>query len=309
MNFGLTLTSVLIMILYAIPAYILVKVRAVKESAIPALSMLLLYVCQPCLQLYSFQKVPYTRELLTSIGIVFAFTIVLQVLLMTTTYLLFRKKYEDVSYRVLTVSAVFGNVGFLGVPILTQLLPDYPEAICFSAVFIVAMNLLSWTMGAFLLTGKKDYISAKKIFINPPMLALTVSLPMFFTNFRLAESAPQLYTVVELLAKMTTPLCMFVLGMRFATMKPKTLFNDKIIYLSGFIKLVAMPLIAFCALLLLQLDTNLTATLYILCCMPSASIVLNLAEINGSGQQTAANTMLFSTMACVLTVPLLLLLL
>jgi predicted permease len=42
--------------------------------------------------------------------------------------------------------------------------------------------------------------------------------------------------------------------------------------------------------------------------MPSASVVLNLAEINRTGQKTAANVILVSTLFSMITVPVLLLL-
>lgn len=49
MNFGLTLTEVLLMFAYAVPGYLLVKSRLVGEKAIPGFAALLMYVLQPCL--------------------------------------------------------------------------------------------------------------------------------------------------------------------------------------------------------------------------------------------------------------------
>ena len=62
MNFGLTLTEVLLMFAYAVPGYLLVKSRLVGEKAIPGFAALLMYVLQPCLCIDSFRQITYTPE-------------------------------------------------------------------------------------------------------------------------------------------------------------------------------------------------------------------------------------------------------
>ena len=57
-------------------------------------------------------------------------------------------------------------------------------------------------------------MSFKRAFLNPPVIALAVALPLFFTNTRLPASIAD---PIGLLADMTTPVCMLILGMRFAT--------------------------------------------------------------------------------------------
>ena len=51
------------------------------------------------------------------------------------------------------------------------------------------------------------------------------------------------------------------------------------------------------------------AVLYIICCCPVASIVLNFSEILGEGQKEAASTVLLSTILSILTLPIMTLLL
>ena len=62
-EFLITLATVGIMLAYAVPGYILIKVRAVKADGISAFSKLLMYVCQPFLTLYSFNRAEFTPEL------------------------------------------------------------------------------------------------------------------------------------------------------------------------------------------------------------------------------------------------------
>ena len=304
MNFLLTFKSVLLLFIYAIPGYLLIKTKLVKPHNIGAFAVVLLYVNQPCLSLYSFQKTEFTLELFKEMGIFFFISLILEVLMLFIVYFLFRKKL-DIKKRICTVAAAFGNVGFLGVPLLEALLPDYPKAICFSAVFIVSMNLLAWTLGLFLMTGDKKFFSWKKLVLNPPILTLVVALPLFFTNTKLPD---MLFNAVELLGKMTTFLCMLILGMRFATVDKRKIFKDPFIYLNAALKLIAFPSIAFLLIFALPIDKNVIVTMFILCCCPTASVILNLAEIHDSGQETASNLVMTSTLFSIITIPLMLML-
>ena len=60
------------MLAYALPGFLTVKTGLIKSDSIPAFAKMLMYVCQPCLTVYSFQKADYTPALGVNILIVFA---------------------------------------------------------------------------------------------------------------------------------------------------------------------------------------------------------------------------------------------
>lgn len=332
MNFEVTAVNVLLLVAMAIPGYILIKVKAVKQTAIAPFAKVLLYVNQPFLTLNSFLRVSYQPSLLKNLGISVAFSFGAQLVLLLILCLIYRRWYnkkmpkktegflqtnvdsfravpeaqvmKGKAMRVLTTCSVFGNVGFLGIPILNVLLPEMHEAVAYAAVFIVAMNFLCWTVGAYVLTGDRKYISVKKAFLNPPTITLVVALPLFFLNVQLPEPAMNL---VNLLAQMTTPLCMIILGMRFASAPLKELFIHPGVYVASLTKILIFPLLTYAAVYFLPIDYSVKVTLFILSAMPSASVNLNLSEIYGGDSKTAANTILLSTLLCVVTIPLLLL--
>ncbi len=306
MQFGSVALNVLIMLAYGIPGYLFIKTKFLKEDAIPAFSKLLLYVCQPCLMLYCLQQVTYSKELFLKMLLFLAMSTALQVLAVISLHFIFLKKSDQAKYRVAKVAPVFGNVGFFGTPLLEALLPGHPEALAYASMFIVSFNLLVWTLGAYFLTGNKQFVRPKKMILNPPFLSLIVALPLFFTGTTLPT---MLSGPVTILAKFTTPLCMIIVGMRFATEKPSALFTEPTAYLSSSIKLIILPLIAFLCVNWLPIEYTMKATLFILFCCPSANVILSLSEISGSGQQPAANAVLISTILCMVTIPVLLLLL
>lgn len=305
MNFLTTLISVLILLLYAVPGFILSKAKAVKTDALPAFSKVLMYVCQPCLTLYTFNDAQFSRELFVQLILFFVGITAVQLAVMGIVYLVLKKKQQDVRYRIYTVASVFGNCAFFGVPLLEALLPD-TGAVIFTNMYFVSMNLIAWTLACAVISRDKKYISLKKVVLNPAMLVTVVALPLFI--FGIKMPAP-LYGAVATVGKMTTPLCMIILGIRLGSMSLKKIFNVPSRYLTVLVKQVVFPLIALSVSFLLPFDGYVRQTFFILAACPVASIVLNFSEMLGEGQEDAACMVLLGTILCVVTMPLLLLIL
>ena len=307
MHFGTVALNVLIMLLYSIPGFIFIKTKFLKSESIASFAKLLLYFCQPCLSIYSFQKVLYTKKLFINMAIFFGISVAVQIFLLLLLKWIYSKKSDEAKYRIATVAPVLGNVGFFGIPLLEALLPEYPEAIAYAATFIIGMNVISWTLGAYFITGDKSFVKPKKILLNPPVLTLAITLPLFFTKTVLPALLLNFITVP---AKFTTPLCMIILGMRFASANLKEMFTEPTVYISTFIKLVLFPLFVFLITHWLPIEYSMKCTIFILCSCPSASVILSLSEIADSGgQKYAAYTILSTAIFCSITIPLLLLLL
>lgn len=311
-EFKTTLIMVGIMLAYAIPGYILIKVKAVKSDHIASFSKLLMFVCQPALTLYSFNKANFTKELGVNLLIFLAIITLAQLIFIGVFYLIFRKKMSDVRYRITTVATTLSNCSFLGVPLLEAIFPNSPNVAVYSMMYFLSMSLLGWTLVSTIITRDKKYISVKKILINPATLSIAVSLPFFFTGFKISADNGQLLGQIEnminILGKMTTPLCMLVMGMRLATIKFKSLFTNWMQYFAVAVNQVIFPLCVLGALVLFGVDEELKWCMFIMCACPVAAVVQNYAEILGEGQDTAANMVLLGTIASIVTLPLMALL-
>lgn len=305
MDFSLTSVNVLVLMAYAIPGYIFVKVKALSLDSIGALVKILLFVCQPFLTIYSFNKADFTPALFKEMIMFFLVAFILQVVMLGITYLIYRNKYkQDAAYRVCTIATALGNIGYIGVPLIEALLPNQPNAVVFAAMFIVSMDLVGWTIASTIITGNMKYVSFKRIALNPLTFALMVALPLFLTGTKI----PAVFdNSVTILGKMTTPLSMIILGMRLASTKFKTLFTDHKVYFVAGLKLIVFPLVAFLAVYFLPLDAYAKNTLLILSCTPTASFVLNLSELHNTGQKTAANIVLTSNIFSMITIPVIML--
>lgn len=306
MSFFVTLSAVAVMLVYAVPGWCLVRAKAVSPSQIPAFSKLLVYVCQPCLTIYSFRQAQFSLESAKNLGIGFLISLSLQLGLLLLYFVLFKKKRQDVIWRVVNLAAVMSNCGFLGVPLLEALLPNHPEALAYSSVFSISMNLVGWSVGMYILSLDKSYIRPKKMLINPATIGLAIALPLYVFSVQLPE---QIDTMLTLLGRMSTPLCMIIMGMRLATVKFKAIFAHKLQYFAVVLNQLVYPLLAFALLYFIPIDYTLKQTIVILCACPVASMVQNYAEILGKGSENAANMVLLGTITSIITVPLICLIL
>lgn len=304
MNFEITGLNALMLVALCLPGFFLTKANVLKEEHIKGFAVFLLYVCGPALSIYSFQQAECNMEILINIGILLLVTTFMQVLIMGIGFLINIKTYKiDGASRVATVAAAFGNVGFFGVPILQALLPDHPEAMVYSAVMSVMMNLIGWTLGMFMMSGDRKHVSVKNFLINPTTLCLLIALPLFFTNTSLPKPV---MNFVEFFSKMSTPTAMTVLGMRLAFVKFRDLMDYRQV-VAIFLKLIALPLITFGIMYALPVDETLKISTYILSCMPPAAITLNFAELSNTSPKTAANIVVVGSLLVAITLPVLLL--
>lgn len=300
------LKNVLIMLVYIICGYGLVKSNKAQSSHAKSLSAFLIYICCPCLMVSSFLSMDYSmtnfRKSMTFLGVTFT----IQLLFFIALYAVLHKKYEDAKYRILSVCGTLGNVGFFGLPIVTGLFPTESIVACYSTVYVVSMNLLVFTMGVFLITTDKRFISVKAAIINPTTLSFLVALPLYLCQAPVHSSVMD---TISLLGKMTTPLCMVIIGFRLASIELKRVFTARFAYGTCLVKLLIFPVFAYlCVCFFPWFDETFKVCVFVLSSAPSGAAILSLAELHECEQKTTANAVLLTTLLSIITVPLMLLL-
>ena len=301
MGAEIVFVNVCLMLLYMLCGFALVKFKKAESSHAKSVSALLIYVCGPCMIISAFQSMQYTKENSIKAGLFLFVSLLAQFLFFLVIYFLLRKKYNDAKYRVLSVGAMLGNVGFFGLPVVTAMFPNEPIVACYSTLYVTSMNFLVFTVGVFLITNDRKYMSLKAAILNPTTLSLLAALPLYFFGINLPE---QVGAVVSLLGKMTTPLCMLVLGMRLASVEFKKLFKRPFVYVVCFLKLIIFPLFAYGLVYFIPgFDDVFKACLFVLSCAPCGAVILSLAEMHECEQELTANIVLVTTILSVVTIP------
>ena len=307
-TFQITFQNVLLALIYMVPGFIVSKMGKVKSEHLSGLSTVLIYICAPCMVMYSMMNLELTKENLIRMGLFFVVSLTVQIAFLLILYGILHKKYNDSKYRLTTICAIAGNVGFFGLPVVKAIMPHNPEVMCYSSIYVVTMNIIVFTVGVFCLTNNKKYMSLKSALINPSVFGFVCALILFFT-----KSSIWMPDIIEngitLVGGMTTPLCMMILGMRLAMVEFKKLFERPTVYLVCFLKLTAFPLFAYACVYFLPLDSAFKASVLVLSATPCASVVFNLAEIHKSGTELSANCVMLSTILCIVVLPILTLIL
>lgn len=328
MDFTTTFFNVLMVLIYALPGFILVKTKLANASHLKTLSTILVYVFSPCMILSAFQGVSVSKKLTINILLFLGISTLIQILMIALYFLVFRvikkirgKKYDSDGVeipmkekRLGIVAVALGNVGFFGLPIINALLPEYSEAKIYSTIFCVTMNFIVFTLGAYAATGDKKYMSIKAAILNPTTITAVFAGILYAFDIKYANLfgsfGPILDDGISLLGKMTTPICMLILGMRLGAVDLSHLFTDPSVYIFSIIKMVVFPILSYLIVYFIPgLDYGFKASILILCAAPMASMILNIAEMLGSEQEYAAKLVLVSTLMSIITIPLVVLVL
>lgn len=307
MQFSIVIAHVATMVAYILGGFLIIKARKGETPHARTMAGILVYICSPAMILNAFQTMDYVPADFARMCLFFFVTLGVQLLIVGALYLLLRRRYHDARYRLLTIAAVMGNVGFLGLPLAVSLFPAEPIVACYSTFYSLSMNLIMFTIGVFLLTEDRRYISLRAALLNPTTLSILVSLPLYLLGVHLP--APVL-DVVSLLGRMTTPLCMFILGIRLAATDLPALLHQPFAYAGSALKLIVFPLAAYLLVYFIPgLDGTFKACVLIMSAMPSASLILSMAELHRTEQAMSANILLISTLLSVVTILLVLLIL
>ncbi|MDR1586859.1 MAG: AEC family transporter [Treponema sp.] len=313
MGFFTSLQSVALLLSMVAPGYILRKTNMLDSGAVQPLVTLLLYVSLPFMTFSSILKKEYESGFLGTMGIALLLSFILLVGMYFFSRLLFSfmKDTPDrcIDKRILVASTYMSNCGFMGVPLLRAFFPGDSEPIIYAAIFTAVYNFLSWTLGIYAISGKKQYVSLWHGIVNPPTLTLFIALPLFFLSLR---PPPEVMTIVDFLGEMTSPLSMIIIGLRLAEIRFRELFNSPPVYAASAARLLLAPLCTFGFLfiwrLFLPLNAALFLTLLVIMAMPVGTNVILMAEMFGGDKMSAVKCILLSSLLSVVTVPLVMLL-
>ena len=303
MEFTVTLFNVLIMFFYMIPAYILIKTGKAEPAHAKTVSALLLYISFPAMIINSFQTMEFSWNILGKIFLFFIVTMLLLAIGIVVCFLILKKKYNEAKYRMLTIASAFGNVGFLGGPLISGLYPESPIVVCYSSIYTTSMTIMAFTIGVYALTTNKQFMSLFSALYNQGTITLAIAVIIYLAEWHFPKI---LGDAVSLLAKMSTPLCMHILGMRLATVNLLDLFKRPFVYVTSFLKLFVFPCVAYLIVYFLPFfDEEFKASIFILSGAPCAAVILSLAELHQTEQELSANVVLVATITCVITLPIL----
>ncbi len=295
--------QVLLLVLCVIPGVLLKKTRLVGGDFGVGLSNIVLYVATPAMIVLSFLR-EFDAKLMLRAAVVALFCLLFHVLYFLLSLVLYRRARTDVQ-RVLRFSTVFTNAGYMGIPLIQALFGD--EAVIFATFYVVFFNIFVWTLGCYIFTHDRSYISLRKAFLNPATISIAVGFLCLVTSVsRYLPALP--INFLTLMNNLVAPLSMFIIGFGLADLNLKGFFRDLYLYEFLIIRMLMIPSACFAILKLAALfgfrDPVAASALFICASTPGATATSMFAEKFGGNARYAAKLVSVSTILSVGTMPL-----
>ncbi len=193
--------------------------------------------------------------------------------------------------------SVFANVGFIGFPLLQELLGNVGTL--YTVAYNMAFQLFFFTYGMFLMKNDGE-LSVKAIFKNSIIYFSIASIALYFSQLRFPKFVDSALSSV---GAMMVPLSMIIIGYEIAAMDIRRLYCDKMAYIVSFIRLVAAPVLMLIVMKILGIQHDVAVAVTILTALPSGSLTVIAAEDYGMDTSQAACAVAQSTVLMVVTLP------
>lgn len=285
--------------------YVAGKLGIIDGVASKKLSKLIIEIGQPAMIIYNLIKMEYSAE---NLGIGFAtlaFGLGFHILLSVLSYFAFLR-YRNVDERKLSeFAAIFGNVGFIGIPILESAFG--PIGAFQGAFFVVSFQLLLWTWGIIILARKRDdiKITPKKVILNFGTVPSAIGIALFLMKGIDGFVIPQpIMLSMSFVASLCTPIPMLIIGALIASRSLKPMLcSGKIYYLCA-MKLIVLPVVVCGLMRLTGFSADWILFAAVVASMPSATTVTMLAELHDISPVYSAQAVGATTLFSVATMPL-----
>ena len=294
------LNQIIMLFLITAIGYLLRRKSVMTDGVIKGVNTVLLKVAWPCMILMTTQKGisgVETKGFLT----VLAISVALMTVMCVLSFVIASKTRLKAQAQVFAVLSTMPNAGFVGMPIIEAVFGS--EGVFYLSAFLVGFNLVAWTVCVFMFAGVKK--ESLKSMLNIGFITSIVGTLLLV--FRIPLPTP-LLSMSNQLGALTTPLAMLLLGARLDSIHLNLLKSFKL-WLSIIIKLVAAPIITYIILKLMRIRPDLMGIIVLSMAMPSPSVAQLFAEKYDCDVPFAAAGVSFSTLLCIITIPLTLLLL
>ena len=240
-------TQTVIMFMIVVIGAVCYKTCLINDDGRKQLSNLVLNVVNPLLIFLSYQT-DMRADLLEGFLWTALMAAVSYVLFILAARFIFPKK-EGRDTVIERFSAVYSNFGFMGTPLIFGVFGS--EGVFMQNGFVTVSNLFIWTHGVMSMTsGRPDSPKASDTLLralrSPAIIAVAAGLVMMFTGIKLPGIV---YTALNNVAEMTTPLAMIVAGASIMSAGLLESVKDPRVYLVSAVKLLLLPALGIAAVL------------------------------------------------------------
>lgn len=299
----IVLTQIGIFLILICVGLLAVKLRILEEASLAGVSGLVMKISLPCYIFINAITSATRQSLLESLVIVpigLVLYLALVFINMCIEKIFGLKGNRKKIYR---ASFVFGNIGFMGIPLVAAIYPE--TAILYISVLTIVDQLFFWTYGVTLtqpVSQEKTKFSfaTLKNLISPPLVAIVLAVIFILLGIPVPTIAQ---SVLNTIGTTSMPLALIYIGgvLYSANLRPVLKYSE--LYAGIIVKMIAVPVICFFILSQLGFPEDMSAIMAYMVALPGIELVPMLAEANGSDGDYAVGAIMMTTIACLITLP------
>lgn len=295
------LGSLITIFLLIIPGIVFQKKGMITKEQEEGINHLIVNLTWPCLIIDAMQIEYETQILKDSVYTMGVCFLIFGAIFVMTVFLPRRIKMKEGRRYLLCFMLLFGNTGFIGIPVMKALYGG--EAVFYAAIIEMINDIFIFTLGVLLIqkSAGADLKMQWKNLFSPGMVGVLLGLSFFLLRITLPTAISQ---AVETLGNATTPLTMFMIGVQLGSLDRRELFRDHQIYLVSLLKLILIPVCVFLFFALWKSEISLLEKTIILSfAMPVGSVAAIFSKQYESDAEFAAKSVLVTTVCCMITIP------
>ena len=291
------LQQTIIMFALMLLGLLLSRCGMITEQGSRDLSNVLLYAVIPCVILRSYMS-EFSTEKLRAMGLSALIAVIAFAASIAVAYLTCGTRH-----RIENFAVAFGNAGFIGIPLVTAVFG--PEAAFYVVSFSTFANLLQWTYGIVIISGKTETMNLRMVFVNPVFISMVIGIALFV----LQPTLPTVVTgTIGYIADGNTVLAMIILGYYLSRVQLRGLFADVRLYLFSALRLLVVPAVTILVFLPFPFARGeITLITLIAAATPIASSTAIFAQKFDQDYRRAVSYVCLSTILSVATLPLVML--
>lgn len=292
-------------ILYALVGVIGVKANIFNEKSLGVISGLIIHITMPIMLFHDIINGSTKEEIANTLPVLYLTALMFFIVYFICLGLNRIFHFTGNKANVYLAATMFGNVGFMGIPIMSALFPE--KGMVYVSLMTIIDQFLFWTLGAKLTSPiekeekeKKLKSTLKKIF-NEATIAIILAFICVLFGVHLPGI---LDTPLGKIGSVTSYLAIIYLGGLFCYADIPSAFRKIEFYVAILVRMVVFPIIFFLGIRMIPGVTNeVSLVMAILSAMPAMSSVAMLAKAQGSEGEYAAGEVFLTTLFSVVTLP------
>ena len=208
-TFSILTAQIGMFVIYMLAGVILIRTRVMNRENLEVISKFVIKLALPVMIFINTVNGVERKTLFHSLSI-FLIAGIMYICLFLLSYISGIFFHLHGNHRQLySAMSVFGNVGFMGIPIVTSIYPE--NGMLYICVFTIIDQLMLWTAGVRLTSGtdsQKNRFDFRKL-INPVTVSIFLAVICVLTGIRLPEV---LNNSLQKIGQTATPLALIYLG-------------------------------------------------------------------------------------------------